>query len=323
MDEVVNKKQKKIVSWIGMLLMAVSIVFIVQRFLEVELDYTVLASPWVVVGLIAVMIVSGLYVLVTAINYRCWLYNVSGDKLPLSVVLSAYCNANMYKYIPGGVLAVLGRNRLAIENKELSHGKVAIATVLEGAFFVIAALVLALVFSSDYAVTELRRIDNLPVILAVIFGILAIAAVAVYLARFRVRKFFENADGKSVLKPIVLVKRLGAALGFMTVWGTMFFVVLALMGQPVTLRIAFAVVGLFNLSWIIGFFVPVAPAGFGVREAAMLIFIGSIVNDGYLILAIMAHRLVQVTGDILAYCAALLYKKLSRNQQNLSASNRL
>jgi len=307
MDEVISNKRKKIVSRIGMLLIVVSIVFIVRRFWEVELDYAVFSSPIVVAGLIAIAFVNGAIVIMTAANYRALLNNVTGVMIPFPEVIKVYCSANLYKYIPGGILSVLGRNKLAVDNEELSHSKVAATTVLEGVFFILAALVTTLVYSSDYAVQELRQLDILPIVLAAIAGVVIVIALVVYLTRHRIKRFLGSIGIKGVLKPPVLAKRTVAALVLANMWGFMFMWTLVLMGQPITPYVATTVIGLFGLSWLIGFFVPIAPAGLGIREAAILMFIGVIVCDSYLLLAIMAHRVSAIIGDITAYCAAICY----------------
>ena len=309
MDEVVNNKRKIIVSRIGVLLTVVSVVFIVRRFFQVELDYAIFTSPVVVAGLIAIAFVNGFIIILTAINYRALLYNVTGVMIPLHEVNKVYCSANLYKYIPGGILSVLGRNRLAVDNEELSHSKVAAATVLEGVFFILAALVITLAYSSDYAVQELRQLDILPIVLATIAGIIIVIALVVYFTRHRIKRFLESVGIKGVLKPPVLVKRAVAALVLANMWGFMFMWILALMGQPITPYIIMTVIGLFGLSWLVGFFVPIAPAGLGIREAAILMFIGVIVPDSYLLLAVMVHRVSTIIGDIIAYGIAICHAR--------------
>jgi hypothetical protein len=46
----------------------------------------------------------------------------------------------------------------------------------------------------------------------------------------------------------------------------------------------------------------------------MLIFIGAIANVDYLLLAIMAHRVVLLIGDILAYGVAICCTKRKQKQ---------
>ena len=312
MDDIISKRKKKIVSWVGLLLIVVSLVFIVQRFLEVELDYAVFTSPRVVAGLAAVVVAKSLVVLFTATNYGYWLFNVTGMIIPLPEIFKVYCSANLYKYIPGGFLTILGRNKLAVDYEELGHGRVATATVLEGAFFVIAAIIIAMLYSFDYAINELKQIDTLPMASAIVAGIVAVIALVTYLMRHRIKRFLERIGVVGVLNPLVLTKRMGVALVLTNLWGAAFVFILVLLDQPMTTSTALTVIGLFNLSWLVGFFVPIAPAGFGIREAAVLMFIGSIVNDDFLFLAIMSHRVVSILGDVGAYCIAVIYANIKR-----------
>lgn len=309
-----KNKQKKIVSWLGLLLIAVALVFIVNRFLGVDLDFAILASPWVITGLIAIIFAVSFVVIITALNYRAWLYNVSGEALPYPEIINIYCSANLYKYIPGGFLYVVGRNKVAIDYEEVSHGKVAVSTVLEGVFFVIAAFTVALAFSFDYALIELRQLHFSPTVLAIIAVVALVIGLVVYFTRHRIKEFFKTIRETGRLKPLAYMKRMLAALALATTLGTAILLLLMLMGQPMTIPIALTVIGLYNVSWLTGFFVPIAPAGLGVREAATLMLLGGIVQDGYLLLAVMAHRVVSIAGDLLAYCISLLLVRIKKKK---------
>jgi len=312
MDNGINSRQKKIVSWVGVLLIAVSLVFIVNRFLDAELDFAVLASPQVIVGLIAISLAYSIVYIVTAVNYRAWIYNVSGFRIPYPQAISIYCSANLYKYIPGSVLALVGRNRLAVEYSGLSHAKVAFSTLMEGAFFVIAVIITTLIFSFEYAAQGISQINFSPTVIIIVAGILLLIALVIFLTRHRIKTFFKDIGEIGKLKPLALTKRFVAAILLATAWGSTFLVILILMGQPMDLRLALKVIGLFNLSWLVGFAVPIAPAGLGVREAATLVLFGGVVNDGHLLLAIMAHRVIAITSDVMAYCIAICYAKVKR-----------
>ena len=305
MDSAVNKRQKSVVSIIGTLLIALSLVFIVRRFLDGDIDFAILASPSVVISLIVLAFANSFVMIVTAANYRAWIYNVSGEKIPFPSTINIYCIANLYKYIPSGVLNVIGRNRLAVEHEELSHGKVAVATFLEGLFFVLFSAITALALSFYYVSGLLRQITLSPAIILIIVGVLATIALIVYLLRGRIKKLFATSEMTGILKLPALVKRGASAFALATTWGVVFVIVLIIVGQPMTFGLALTVIGLFNVSWLTGFFVIVAPAGFGVREAAMLVFMGGIVIEGYLLLALMSHRLVAISSDVIAYLISL------------------
>ena len=311
-DVINNNRQKKIVSWVGMLLIAVSLVFIVNRFLEADLDFAILASPQVIAGLVAISFAYSIVFIATAVNYRAWIYNVSGFKIPYPPAISIYCSANLYKYIPGSVLTIVGRNRLAVEYSGLSHGKVAFSTLLEGSFFVVAVIITTLVFSFEYAADGISQINFSPIVTAIIIGILVVVALIIFLTRRRIGKFFKDIGEIGTLKPLALAKRFITALLLATAWGSTFLLILVLMGQPMDVRLALTVIGLFNLSWLVGFAIPIAPAGLGIREAATFVLFGGVVDEGFLLLAIMAHRVIAITSDVMAYCIAICYARVKK-----------
>lgn len=68
--------------------------------------------------------------------------------------------------------------------------------------------------------------------------------------------------------------------------------------------------GLFLLSWLAGFLVPVAPGGLGVREAALLLLAGQQFSAGPLLACVLALRLASILGDVLFGVSALArYRK--------------
>lgn len=63
--------------------------------------------------------------------------------------------------------------------------------------------------------------------------------------------------------------------------------------------------GLFLLSWLAGFLVPVAPGGLGVREAALIALAGTQFPDASLLASVLTLRIASVFGDVLFGAAAL------------------
>jgi len=303
---------KKIVSYVGTLLMIVSLGFVVRRFMNEEIDFALLTSPWVIAGLVGVALVEGIGLVLAGVNYRAMVFNVSGIKVDSKLGVKVYCESNLYKYIPGGVMYVLGRNRLAIETEGLGHGKIALATVVEGALFAIAALVVAVSFSFDYSMTYIRQtFDTATSFVPIVAGLLLIAVVIPgYIFRKKIApqlsKLFD-----SLQKPVawVLLKRFAFALMLMALWGASFVAVLALMGQPMTLGLAVPILGLYLLAWMAGFLTPGAPSGLGVREVVMYMFFGGIVYSPALLAAMVLHRVLTVMADVLAYLIALGYSR--------------
>ncbi|MCL2397230.1 MAG: hypothetical protein FWC93_04110 [Defluviitaleaceae bacterium] len=303
---------KKIVSAVGTLLMVASLAFIAQRLMASEMDFALLASPWTVAGLLAVAMMEGSGILAAGVNFRSLIRNVSGVLVTPALAMKVYATSNIYKYIPGGIMYVLGRNVIAVENKNIGHGKVAMATALEGVFIVVAAIILIIVLAFDYAMAYIQHIEIAPPILIVPIILLALALLVAYLLRRRIIPHIRKlAINKDVLHPLILLKRLGFSIIILILLGWTFLATLMILGQSVTPSLAAAVVGLYLLAWLAGFLTPGAPSGLGIREAVALMFMGNLVDcEVVLLSAIVTHRVVHAVGDVFAYCVAGVYYKI-------------
>jgi len=306
---------KKIVSWAGSALMVVSIGFIFGRLRTYGLDLSLLTSPWVVAGLLVVAFIESLGIVGASLNYRAIIKNISGVKLFRPFAVMVYNVSNLYKYIPGGVMYVLGRNRLAVETEGLSHAKVAFATVFEGGLVALSGLVVALVFSFEHSIYYIRQLTFSPVFLVAAIAVPAVIFPPVYIFRKDIKQLFgQFFSTVEILKPAVFVKRFGFALFLMFLWGMSFVAVITLLGQPMTLSLALTVVGLYLLGWLAGFLTPGAPSGFGIREAVLLMLMPGMVVESVLLSAMLIHRIITVIGDVFAYCIAVIYERASKNE---------
>jgi len=313
---------KKIVSWAGTLLMVASLVFLGRTLYTqyVDADFSLidlLSRRGVMLGLIGVMLLECFGILLASVNYRALIKNVSGVAVAWPLSLTVYTATNLYKYIPGGVMYVVGRNRLAVETEELTHPQVALSTVLEGAFIAFAAILLVVITVFDHAAEYIRQEANFPVMaLVVIFGVLLIAGIAVYIFRKRIsdklRQLFDNIRTLTLL---MVVKRFAFGIILMAFWGGTFLATLMALGQPMTFSYGVSIIGLFLLSWVAGFLTPGAPSGIGIREFVMLMFLGGILYEDILLSAMIMHRIVAALGDILAYCVAAGFWQVAKKRQ--------
>ncbi|MCL1884144.1 MAG: lysylphosphatidylglycerol synthase domain-containing protein [Defluviitaleaceae bacterium] len=302
---------KKIVSWLGTILMIVSLGFIARRLMEYGIDFSLLTSPIIVAGLLAVAFAEGIAMFGAAFNFRALLKNASGVLVEKPLAAVVYLTSNLYKYIPGSVLYVAGRHRIAVETKGLTHAKLAFSTIVEGVFYVVGALIVAIIFAFDYSHNYIRQLEILPLVMLVIGIVVVIAAPPIYLLRHRIEKFLSTIE---IFKFSVVVKRFGFALGLMFLWGITFLFTLMLLGQPMSATLAPAVIGLYLLAWLAGFLTPGAPSGLGVREAVMLMFLGGLVYTEILLAAMVIHRVITVAGDIFGYLIAIVYEKAAKER---------
>ena len=304
---------KKIVSFFGTLFMLVALVFLWQNLNRYGMDFSLLGSPLILGGLVFVAVVEGIGIVLASVNYHAIIKNVSGIKANRVFSMLAYTVANLYKYIPGGIMYVVGRNRIAVETDGLSHSKVAFATVVEGVSIILGAVLIAAVFSFESLYIFTRNLDIADEVAITAAALVVFVVASAYCFRQKLepiaRRFLSTVE---LLKPMIVIKRMGFALILMFVWGLSFAATMFLLGQPMTVSLTFALVGLYLLAWLVGFMTPGAPSGLGIREAIMLMFISGMVYESILLSAIVVHRVIAVAGDLFAYVICLGLTKLRR-----------
>ena len=302
---------KRIASGAGTVLMLAALFFVARRLMimRYDLDFSILASPRMIIAFLLIVCIEGVGIILASINFRGLVANISGVLCSRSLAVKVYTVSNLYKYIPGGIMYVLGRNRLAIETKELSHGKVALATILEGAIFVVAAIMIAVAYAFDHSIRYIRQVDILSVA-GLLLGLTALISVPIfYYFRHKLSVFFSNfkksAEGFNFA---AFVKRFAFALALVCLWAATFLITLMLLGQPMTTNLGFTIMGLYMLSWLAGLLTPGAPGGLGIREAVMLMFMSGILNERILLSAIVMHRVLNVAGDVAAYGMSFAFR---------------
>lgn len=67
------------------------------------------------------------------------------------------------------------------------------------------------------------------------------------------------------------------------------------------------------IAWVLGFIIPGAPGGIGVRETALTLLLTPVTGRDMIVVLSVLHRLVTVAGDFTSY---LLRKKLWRIKEN-------
>jgi hypothetical protein len=309
---------RKAASWAGSVLMVVSLGFILRRILQThrDVDFSVFHNPLILAALLSVALLEGMGIIAASFNYRALVKNVSGIRVASPLAVTTYAVSNLYKYIPGGVMYVLGRNKMAIDTEHLSHGKVAFATFIEGALFAVAAGFIAVAFSFEHSVKYIRGANTPLWVVAIALAAVLAAAFVIYRYRTRIGVFFRNLRNDTQdLRWTVLLTRLSVSFVLISLWAFSFLATLMLLGQPVTFNMGVTVMGLYMLSWVAGFLTPGAPSGLGVREAVMLMFMAGTLNEGILISAMFMHRMLTLTGDVSAYGLALVYAQIRKKMR--------
>ena len=199
--------------------------------------------------------------------------------------VQAYGVSQLAKYVPGNVFQFAGRQAMGLA-AGLAAGPLLRSTGYElgmlaaaGAFFGLLALPLWTAGAPEWA--------------ALLIFCACVVAIAQVLRR-HVSRHLAAAWGFQLL--------------FLALSGVVFWLVLAMVSAQWDLPLA-SICGAYVLSWLLGLATPGAPAGVGVREAALLFMLGASVQPSHLLFAVVIGRIVTVCGDLLFFCACVLRKR--------------
>jgi hypothetical protein len=263
----------------------------------------------VTVGLLAIC-----YAATFGFLFLSWSHSVQKAErveIPLSRVAYVYFLSNIAKYLPGNVLHLAGRQILG-KRAGWSHRAIAQATFLEivalaasGTAIVLLFLVLAPSLFID-SVHQTYPISLRTVQLA--STALLVVAIAVSFLGWPLgiyRRLFNATPG---------------TVAFAFSLCTLFFICNAGMAAAMTVPFApehpaipVATTGVFYISaWLIGFVVPGAPGGLGVRESVFVMLMGGAGEESAATALGLAFglRFASSLGDILCVIAALYVPRI-------------
>lgn len=221
-----------------------------------------------------------------------WLVLVSlGDRtLCLRTALSIFGRTQIYKYLPTNILHMAGRI-----GEARTHG-------VSTAILIIAQLVELLLLASAAALVSgafgwqlIKEQDHqLHISLGTILSATAlIGAIGVFGARWARR-----------LKPISRIQLSRSHVAMALLCYSIFFLMNGVLLKFLSIAFdglnisVFHLMGLGAASWLIGFIVPGAPGGLGVREAAMIAALSKLgVNEPAALALALSHRLSTILGD--------------------------
>jgi hypothetical protein len=219
--------------------------------------------------------------------------------------LIVWGKANLAKYLPGNVLHFAGRQLLGAQHG-WPQAKIATASLLEaGLFVLLPALLVALALVTAGDMGLLGDAGWLGFLVAGGAGGLALLLFGARLAPLLPAPVARLLARLELTHPAALVP---AVLYFL-----LFFVGMALIvcwlyrqvsGSADTADLPI-LVGAFLISWLIGFAIPGAPGGIGVREGTFALLGGLALGHDTLVVVALLMRLVTLVGEGLLFVLAL------------------
>lgn len=297
----VKSRSKTAIRIAGWLLSLLALGFFVRLILRQGL-----ALPQDSLGqIVAIVALGGVaYAAMVALLALIWSW-LAADSRPgsgaLKHLFAGYLTSQFAKYIPGNIFQFAARHALG-RQLGLDHASLGFAAAAEASLLIGAAVVIVLAQGQMALQAFFPQLPRVPGLFA---AVVLLALVAVWsIRRPRWLRWLPRYPW-----PKVLVSTLGYLLFFVG-FGLIFYAILRFttLLQPDITR----VVTHGSLAWLVGFIVPGAPAGAGMREAALALAAGEQGRAPAVLTAILLFRLVTLSGDLLALCVGLCLQRIAR-----------
>jgi|GEM_PF-3307271 len=320
---------KKIINIVGRLITIASIIFVCVAVYRLGFDFSVIENVpfFIMISAIgAVLIAVGVFI--QGFAWKSWLdffahpkNRAGSEPVDSKEAVCVYAKANIGKYLPGNVMHYVERNLFAKKSGAMQL-QIALSSVFEIGTQVLVAMVACLVTSGDRVFSVLDAMlgadwRRIAMLVAIVLGVLCFFAIlALILLINRVSSMSEKPSGimgklyvlvevfkgysvKDIL--LTLMKTMALYVTVMIIGGIVMAVLYVYMGGSLSFAAAVRIISGYIIAWVLGFVVPGAPGGIGVREFVLTMVLGSIVGQELILVLMVIHRLITIIGDFLAY----------------------
>lgn len=222
-----------------------------------------------------------------------WLLRAVGyPHLPLLPLAARHLQAQLAKYLPGGIFHFAQRHA-GSRQWMIGHGDLVFAASLESLLLLSVAASLALGVSSD------PQIAAFSPWLSRLVWLMPLAIPGAWLAaRWWLARGKENPILLKSSLPLIYVAFID--IGFFLICSISLFILVKNSNAAPIYWVSWV-----SLAWISGYIVPGAPGGIGVREAVLVLGLSPMLGDAPALALALAYRLVTLTSD--AICTLIGY----------------
>lgn len=307
--------KSKIIKWFGTFLSIVSMGFVIFSICKMGFDFSFVGSvPVFIVLLIAGIGMKMFSLLLSSTAWTGWLKFFSRTPFETLDAQQVFIRANIGRYIPGNVMHFVQRNLFATE-MGISQLELAMSSVFEVMSYVAVALCVALLTARE----NLKKVltgyfgDKLPML-----GIaVAVAGVTIIMVLVLLRKKIKAVLGGHTVEELIrtLTRVAGLQLATLTMLGAAMLLLVWYAQGTMTLPLAGTVISTYIVAWVLGFIVPGASGGIGIREIALLLLLGPVLGDSLVLSLAVIHRLITIIGDFAGYLIVLLTERKNRGKE--------
>lgn len=302
-----NKHQiMRYFKFLGNILAIFSVAFIIYRLYEMDFDWGAYDKNYQTY--IILFFLSFMAVFNNFINGYAWKKYVDffdGTRYDTFDLVNVYLRANIEKYMPGNIVQYAGRNLLA-KCYGINQKSVAAASVLELVWICVSAVIFSVMLSLQNVRVVIEQLWSNPAVrksVIILFGA-GIAILLVGVVILKSTKYWRRACSYINKTFVLLISRTFVLyiLNFL-ISGLLLS---CIFGLVLHCEMDFIDIASTNiLSWLAGYVVPGSPGGIGVREAVLIILLGSVYPKEIVVLAAVLMRICSIAGDFFSYFLAL------------------
>lgn len=297
---------KKYIKLTGNMLTALAFIMIVKRLYGMDVDYSVLLNRSNVWWLVLFCVLYGIHIMALPVSWHQTIQIVTNSKVPFWDVEKVFCKSNILKYIPGNVFQYVGRNEIAVRFG-FSHKAILMTTLLDIMANIFGVAIVSLVC---YAKGVKIGIDSIGMkIDSWLVIVVAVASLFFLLLSYWKRKIiWERIQGFCTLTNVKRYIFCIVYYMFFAVYtGIVYLLVLTqILDMSIENDKIYMVIGAYLLSWLLGFIMPGAPGGIGIRETVITVLLAAYLPSDSVLLAIVIYRILSMIGDFFAFIMSFL-----------------
>lgn len=294
----------KIIKPIGFILMMLSLFFLAKQFYahyhEVSAQIKLSTTT-----LMLIAIHAGFYGLLLNLLGYAWYCQLKERKFyyTLYPCLIIYGVSQIAKYLPGNVFQFAGRQLLANKYK-ISQHDVLQATLGELLLLAFTSLFICATFVFILNL-NISNIDGFEVKKIAILGLLLLSTLLAFVYFVDIQLphlFFLTMLKKNKILFLYLLFHIAAAFLCVSILANIY-------DLQINVGLAIRIMVAYLIAWLIGYVVPGAPGGLGIRELILLWLLKGIFPEPLVLSAAVMNRLVTTLGDFCFFGQAVWMKK--------------
>lgn len=305
-------KARKIIKYIGNIIMILAIVMIIKKIKSYDVDYSTIFSQKNTFSFILITLIYSITVIFGGVPWMNIINALLCCKIQYWETMLIYTKSNVFKYIPGNVFQYIGRNELAI-CKNLKHSSVALSTLIDVCWNIFSIIFLAILLAGESLYVYITQQYSFLRKGVVIFS--AISIVVLFLLYYIVRKKREKiVEILHEIFSVKLRKALGINFLFYAAQGLinagLYVAVFSIIsGEHYSVQSIMTCMGAMLVAFAAGFITPGAPGGVGVREAVSLFLLGTSIRESVILTGIVIMRVLSIVGDIFSFILVWIIEK--------------